>query len=198
MSVLVQGFLLGKLLKRYSPQRLAVVGLVSSTLAYASWGAASEGWMMFAVIFLNVAGYTVTASIQSIISSAADAHNQGQTLGAVSSLNSLMAVIAPLVSAPLLIMVSHFPQGDWRIGAPLYFSAVLQGAALVLAVLHFRSQRRGQVADDQLLATPARLSTSMAPKSPAVWSKDCSGRLQRHAALGIARRAPVRRTTVKD
>jgi len=146
MSALVQGFLLGKLLKRYSPQRLAVVGLVSSTLAYALWGAASEGWMMFAVIFLNVAGYTVTASIQSIISSAAESHNQGQTLGAVSSLNSLMAVVAPLISAPLLALVSHFPQGDWRIGAPLYFCAVLQGAALVLAFLHFRSQRRGRLA----------------------------------------------------
>jgi len=146
MSVLVQGFLLGKLLKRYSPQRLAVVGMVSYTLSYAVWGMANEGWMLFAVIFLNVAGYTVTASIQSIISSAADAHNQGQTLGAVSSLNSLMALIAPLISAPLLGLVSHFPQGDWRIGAPLYFSAVLQGAALVLAVLHFRSQRRVRLA----------------------------------------------------
>lgn len=142
MSVLVQGFLLGKLLKRFSPQRLAVIGLVSSTLAYALWGAGSEGWMMFAVIGLNVFGYTVTASMQSIISSAAEAHNQGQTLGAVSSLNSLMAVIAPLVSAPLLSMVSHFPQGDWRIGAPFYFCAALQGASLVLAFMHFRGQRR--------------------------------------------------------
>jgi len=148
MSALVQGFLLGKLLKRYSPQRLAVVGMVSSTLAYALWGAASEGWMLIAVIFLNVAGYTVTASIQSIISSAAEAHNQGQTLGAVSSLNSLMAVIAPLVSAPLLAMVSHFPPGDWRIGAPLYFSALLQGTALTLAVLHFRAQRRARLAGE--------------------------------------------------
>jgi DHA1 family tetracycline resistance protein-like MFS transporter len=145
MSALVQGFLLGRLLKRYSPQRLAVVGMVSYTVSYAVWGIASEGWMMFAVIFLNVAGYTVNASIQSIISSAAEAHNQGQTLGAVSSLNSLMAVIAPLVSAPLLVMVSHFPAGDWRIGAPLYFSALLQGTALVLAVLHFRAQRRARL-----------------------------------------------------
>lgn len=147
MSVLVQGVLLGRLLKRFSPQRLAVIGLVSSTLTYALWGAASEGWMMFAVIILNVFGYTVTASMQSIISSAAESHNQGQTLGAVSSLNSLMAVIAPLISAPLLSMVSHFPQGDWRIGAPFYFCAALQAASLVLAFLHFRSQRRVRITE---------------------------------------------------
>ena len=142
MSVIVQGGLLGVLLKRYSPQRLALAGLVSSTLAFALWGAATQGWMMYAVIFANVLGYMVTASMQGIISSAADATNQGQTLGAVSSLNSLMAVIAPAIGAPLLGLVSHLPQGDWRIGAPFYFCAALQFTALVLAWIHFRRARR--------------------------------------------------------
>ena len=57
---------------------------------------------MYAVIFVNVLGATVTASIQSIISGAADARSQGRTLGAVSAINSLMAVVAPLLGAPLL------------------------------------------------------------------------------------------------
>ena len=138
MSVIVQGFLLGPLVKRLGAQRLTLIGLVSSTLAYAMWGAATAGWMMFAVIFVNVLGATVTASIQSIISSAADARSQGRTLGAVSSLNSLMAVVAPVIGAPLLRMVSHLPMGDWRIGAPFYFCAALQAASLLLAVWHFR------------------------------------------------------------
>ncbi|WP_442781919.1 TCR/Tet family MFS transporter [Collimonas fungivorans] len=142
MSVIVQGVLLGPLLKRFSPQRLAVIGLVSSTAAYILWGVASQSWMMYAVIFANIFGATVNASIQSIISGAVDSHSQGQALGAVSSLNSLMAVIAPVIGAPLLGAVSHLPKGDWRIGAPFYFCAVLQLAALVLAFLHFRRQRR--------------------------------------------------------
>ena len=142
MSVIVQGFLLGRLLQRYSARRLTVLGLVSSTIAYALWGAATEGWMMFAVVFANVLGYTVNASIQSIISSAADASSQGKMLGASSAINSLAAVSAPLISAPLLGMVSHLPQGDWRIGAPYYFCALLQGIALVLAVRHFRRERK--------------------------------------------------------
>jgi DHA1 family tetracycline resistance protein-like MFS transporter len=141
MSVIVQGFLLGRLLRKTSPRRLAVAGLVSATLAYAGWGLATEGWMIYAVIGLNVLGYTVNAAIQSIISSAADARSQGHILGAVNSLNSLMAVAAPLCSAPLLAAVSHLPHGDWRIGAPFYFCALLQGAALTLAIVHFRSQR---------------------------------------------------------
>ena len=146
MSALVQGVLLGRLLKRFSPQRLAIAGLVSSTLAYIGWGAATEGWMMFAVIICNVLGFTVAASIQSIISGAADASTQGRTMGAVSSLQSLMAVVAPVLAAPLLGTVSHLPRGDWRIGAPFYFCALVQFAALVLAWLHFSAARRARVA----------------------------------------------------
>jgi len=146
MSVLVQGVLLSSLLKRFSPQRLAVIGLVSSTLAYFFYGAATEGWMMYAVIVANLLGFTVAASIQSIISSAADARTQGQTMGAVSSLMSLMAVGGPLIGPPLLALVSDLPQGDWRIGAPFYVCAALQGAALLAAWLHFRGARRARLA----------------------------------------------------
>ena len=138
VSVLVQGVLLGPLIKRFAAPCLAVIGLVSSTIAYAAWGASTEGWMMYAVVFCNLLGFTVTASIQSLISAAADARNQGETMGSVSSINSFMAVIAPLISAPLLGMVSHLPPGDWAIGTPLYFGAVLQGAGLVFAWLHIR------------------------------------------------------------
>jgi DHA1 family tetracycline resistance protein-like MFS transporter len=141
VSAIVQGLLLGRLLKRFTPRRLAVLGLTSSMLAFLFWGAATEGWMMFAVIFVNILGATVSASIQSIISSAADPRSQGRALGAVGGLNSLMAVIAPVLGAPILAMVSHLPKGDWRIGAPFYFCALLQCTALVLAVVHFRRTR---------------------------------------------------------
>lgn len=146
MSVVVQGGLLGMLLKRFSPQRLALAGLLSSSIGFALWGAATQGWMMYVVIIANVLGYTVTASLQSIISNAASADNQGRTLGAVSSLNSLMAVVAPVFGAPLLGMVSHLPRGDWRIGAPFYFCALLQAAAMLLAWTHFRGARRERLA----------------------------------------------------
>ena len=97
---------------------------------------------MYPVIFANLLGVAVAATVQSLISSAADARNQGQTMGALSGLNSLMAVIAPAFGAPLLGLVSHLPAGDWRIGTPMYFCALLQALALVLAVMHFRRTQR--------------------------------------------------------
>ncbi len=141
-SVVVQGFLLRHLLKWLSPQKLAVWGLLSSALAYALWGAATEGWMMFAVIGVNLLGGTVAAAVNSMISAAADSRSQGQTLGAVSSLGSLMAVLAPMLGAPLLAVVSDLPRGDWRIGAPFYFCAALQSVSLFLAWWHIRRHRQ--------------------------------------------------------
>lgn len=151
MSVLVQGVFLGRLLKRFSPQRLAIMGLISSSLCYVLWGAATEGWMLIAVIFFNVLGFASTAAMQSIIANAADPSTQGRTAGAVASLNSMMAVLAPAIGAPLLATVSHLPHGDWRIGAPFYFCALLQAASTLIALRHFRRARLKR----QALATAA-------------------------------------------
>jgi MFS transporter, DHA1 family, tetracycline resistance protein len=142
VSALVQGVLLSRLLKKFGATRLAQWGLLSSTLGFAGWGLATEGWMMYVVIFANLLGSAVAASMQSIISSAAPPEKQGQTMGALSSLGSLMAVIAPAFGAPLLALVSHLPASDWRVGAPMFFCAALQGVALLLAWTHFRKARR--------------------------------------------------------
>jgi DHA1 family tetracycline resistance protein-like MFS transporter len=139
MTVFVQGWLLKHLLKRFAPQKLAVMGLVSSSLAYLGWGLATSGWMMYAVIGLNVLGFAATSALNSIVSNAADARTQGQTMGSVGSLNSLMAVVAPVVGATLLGIVSHRPAGDWLMGLPFYFCAALQLIGTSLAIRHFRT-----------------------------------------------------------
>jgi DHA1 family tetracycline resistance protein-like MFS transporter len=142
MSVLVQGVFLGRLLKRFSPQRLTIMGLVSSSLCFALWGAVPEGWMLYPAIFINVLGFAAQAAMQSIIANAADPSTQGRTAGAVGSLNSMMAVLAPAIGAPLLATVSHLPHGDWRIGAPFYFCAALQAVSMLVALRHFRRAKR--------------------------------------------------------
>jgi DHA1 family tetracycline resistance protein-like MFS transporter len=144
MSALVQGVLLRHLLKRFSPQRLATVGLIASALTYLGFGLATQGWMIFVVIVVGtLLGGGAQAAIQSLVSNAADAHSQGQTAGSVASLTSLMAVLAPTIAAPLLGIVSHLPRGDMRIGLPFFFCALLQAAGAIIAFLHFRRQRAG-------------------------------------------------------
>lgn len=142
VSVLMQGLLLGKLLQRFGPQRLTLVGMLSAALAYLLWGLSSSGTMMLLVICLNLLGPVVSACVQSLISGATDAASQGRAMGAISGINSLAAVSGPLIGTPLLGVVSHLARTDWRVGAPFYFCALLQTLGLVLALRHFRRHPR--------------------------------------------------------
>ncbi|MDE2400978.1 MAG: MFS transporter [Burkholderiales bacterium] len=144
MAVIVQGGLLRHLQKFVSSSRLASIGLVSATLAFVAWGAVPAGWMMYAVIVINVFGYAVNPTIQGLISNAIDPKKQGESMGALSSINSVSAIVGPLLGAPVLATVSHYPQGDWRLGAPFYFCAVLQAMAAWIGIRHF--SRRHSVA----------------------------------------------------
>ena len=72
-----------------------------------------------------------------------------------------MAVVAPMVAAPLLGLMSHLPKGDWRIGAPLYFCAALQVGALCMAVLYFRKHHQlvSSLAQSPGLTCPLRATS---------------------------------------
>ncbi len=141
VSVLMQGVLLKHILKRISTQRLAVIGMCSASLAYVAYGLATEAWMLFGIIVLNMFSAANGSNLQSIVSSAADEKIQGRTLGAVSSVNSLMAILAPVAGAGMLALVSNAPPGDIRLGLPFFVGGLIQFLALGLAVWHFQRQR---------------------------------------------------------
>jgi DHA1 family tetracycline resistance protein-like MFS transporter len=140
MAAVVQGGLLGLLLKKWGERRLVVAGLASGAVAYVAYGLTTAGWLMYAIIFANILAFAVGPALTAMVSKAADPSEQGVSMGSVSSLNSLMAVLAPFLGTPLLAEVSHLPAGDWRIGAPFFLSAVLAFVALVLAAWHFSRQ----------------------------------------------------------
>ncbi len=131
---LVQGLLLSRLLKWFGRRHLVLIGLTSATLAYIAYGLASAGWVMYVIIFCNLFAMAAGPPLQSIVSEAADASDQGATLGALSSLSSLMIVIAPVLGATLFAQVGHLPAGDWRLGAPFFLASLLAFLALLFAL----------------------------------------------------------------
>jgi MFS transporter, DHA1 family, tetracycline resistance protein len=136
-AALAQGWLLGRLLKRFGELRTALLGLASGFLAYVFYGAATAGWMMYAIIIANLLGFTAGPALQGIVSKSVDANKQGVTMGSLTAISSIMGVIGPLTSAPLLAFVGHLNPRDWRAGATFYLCAILQAIALALAIRHF-------------------------------------------------------------
>ncbi|MDN3922078.1 MFS transporter [Roseateles violae] len=153
MSVLMQGVLLKPLLKHVALNRLVLTGLAISVLTNTGIGFATQGWMVYACIVIGGLGYAIGPALQSQISKAASASNQGETMGAVAALNSLMAVVAPPVGLGLMYLVAELPKSDLRIGAPFFFIAVLQALSLYFASRYFALQSRHD--------EPAAASTSL-------------------------------------
>jgi DHA1 family tetracycline resistance protein-like MFS transporter len=143
MAAIVQGGLLGVLLKHLGERRVVLLGLLSGTLTYIAYGLTTVGWLMYVFIAANVFAFAVGPALHAIVSKAAPRAEQGLAMGALSSLSSLLAAAAPLLGAPLLAEVSHYPQNDWRIGAPFFLSAALSAVALVLAARHFARRAVG-------------------------------------------------------
>jgi MFS transporter, DHA1 family, tetracycline resistance protein len=141
VAAIVQGGLLSPLLRRFGDVRLVLLGLTIGTCAYVLYGLAQQGWMMYAIIIGNFLSFAAGPALQGMVSNAVDPTEQGVTMGALNSINSIMFVVAPMIGAPLLALVSRTAPSDWRIGATFYVSAALQIVALVVARRHFATRR---------------------------------------------------------
>jgi DHA1 family tetracycline resistance protein-like MFS transporter len=141
MATVVQGGLMGRLLRNFGEVRLALLGLATGAVAFLLYGLAQEGWMIFVIIVAHFLSFAVPPALQAIVSKSVEVNEQGVTLGSLSSINSFMFIVAPLIGAPLLGRVSQLPASDWRVGATFYVSALLQTLALALAWRHFSRRR---------------------------------------------------------
>ena len=141
-SVIMQGFLLGRVIKRLGEARTAIFGLSSSCLVLLMYGLAQQGWIMYLLIPCNLLGYAATPAIQAIFSKAVDARSQGAVMGSLASLGSVMSVFATLIGTTLFAQVGHFPKGDLALGAPFFLASLAQGMALLISMKHFSNVKK--------------------------------------------------------
>lgn len=141
VATIVQGGMLRRLLQRFGEVRLGMSALAVGTVAYVLYGLAQHGWMMYAIIVGNFLSFAAGPALQGIVSNAVGPGEQGVTMGALNSIQSIMFVVAPAIGTPLLAAVSHLPPSDWRVGASFYFSALLQAIAFFVARRHFAYRR---------------------------------------------------------
>jgi DHA1 family tetracycline resistance protein-like MFS transporter len=89
------------------------------------YGLATEGWMMITILVTTSVFMVTQPAIQSLLTSTAPPEAQGELQGSLVSLQSLAAIINPLITSRLF---AHFnaPEASPRIpGAPYFFSALV-------------------------------------------------------------------------
>jgi DHA1 family tetracycline resistance protein-like MFS transporter len=141
VTVIVQGGLLGRLISHLGERRVILVGIFSGVLAYAGYGLATQGWMLYVIIACTFLAFASVITLQGIVSKAAGPEEQGRTMGALSALTSLMGVAAPIIANTILAQVTFLPASDWRVGAPFFLCSVMQATAFVIAWRHYAVQR---------------------------------------------------------
>lgn len=98
----VQGGLARRLIPALGERRALLLGLLMGVVAYAGYGLATSGWMIFVVIVIGSLGGISQPACNALITRAAGATEQGAVQGALASLNSVAGIIGPLIGGSVL------------------------------------------------------------------------------------------------
>ena len=94
---------------------------------------ATEGWMIYPLIFVGALSGMAPPAINSIASSRVDRSAQGELAGAGASVNAIATILSPIVMTQTLFYFS-------RDGAPIHFPGapfLVAASATLLALLPF-------------------------------------------------------------
>jgi MFS transporter, DHA1 family, tetracycline resistance protein len=131
---LVQGVLLGVLVKKMGEKRLVVVALMVGALEFVCFGLAAQGWMIYAAIAVMFIGGASGPALMGLLSNNVSQAEQGAVMGASTGIAAAMMVVAPLIATPILAATNHFPPGDWRFGTVFYAAAAMQCVSVWLVL----------------------------------------------------------------
>jgi MFS transporter, DHA1 family, tetracycline resistance protein len=122
-----QGGLIGPLVKRFDEHRLFAAGALLSGLGLAAWAfTASTAWLLASLVPMSLGQGLVTTLNRSLVTKAVDREEIGGTLGLMSSLESGINILAPLIGGVLIGSI-----GAWAPG--LLASALMLWSALFIA-----------------------------------------------------------------
>jgi DHA1 family tetracycline resistance protein-like MFS transporter len=127
-SAIVMGLVMPRLVPVLGEWKTALIGLVVCLLGFVGYAAASQGWMVYAVIAATAMESIADAPLRSIAASKVPASAQGELQGAMSSLSSLTTIIGPLVFTQLF---------GWFTGpsAPVTFAGMPYAASAIFILV---------------------------------------------------------------
>src|SRR5262245_7406723 len=105
MAAIVQGGLTRVVVQRIGEEKAAVLGMAIAALAYAGYGLASAGWMIYGILVFGSLGGITGPAVQGLISRSVGANEQGGVQGSLTSLMSITGIIGPPIATRLF---SHF------------------------------------------------------------------------------------------
>lgn len=138
-TAIVQGGLLGILVKKWGEEKTAKIGLFFCALEPLLFGVSPQGFWFYIVLVICILAAAAAPAMQAQVSRAVAADKQGIAMGALSSLTSITQVLAPFIGLTLLSKFTHAPGAlqTLQAGAPFFGAAAIQLVGLTLAMIYF-------------------------------------------------------------
>lgn len=138
-GAIVQGFLVRKIIPRLGERHSAMAGAVLNACGYALIATAPVGGVVLAGIVFMSMGAITNPSIQGMVSAMVGPTRQGETQGALSSIQGLTAIFSPLVATTVFAFFTSTAAPFMFAGAP-FVGSVLAFMVVLWAVfrVHLR------------------------------------------------------------
>jgi DHA1 family tetracycline resistance protein-like MFS transporter len=147
MAVIMQGFLIRKLVPLFGEARLALAGLVLMAIGFALVAVVPAGWMLYPALgVMSIGSGMATPSLTSLISRRVSAREQGSVLGGTQALTSLTMIVGPLFAGLIFDLIG--PASPYLAG-----TALIGAAAAVLAAALRPELDRGKVLEPKPAAS---------------------------------------------
>lgn len=138
-AVLVQGGLVAVVVRRAGEKGAMLGGLAMATVAFVIYGAATSSAVFAVAIVLHALGGMVGPAAQGMVSRTVGADEQGQVQGALASLQSLTAIVSPVLGGWLFARFNGPDALAPVPGMPFFVGAGLLVFGFVLARRVLRS-----------------------------------------------------------
>ena len=126
-SVIVQGGLMGPVVKRLGERRALLLGLACGVTGFVIYGFAGVGWVFLIGIPISALWGFAGPATQALITQQVGADVQGRVQGALMSLVSLAGIFGPMLFAGTFALFisdkapAHIPGAPWLLAAALLF-----------------------------------------------------------------------------
>lgn len=126
----VQGGLTGRIIARIGERRALVLGLSAASVSFLAFAFITRSWQAYALFLISAISGTIFPAMQGLMSRMVDATRQGALQGGIGSMNSVAAILGPLMLTQTLATgVDHgFP------GAAFLLASLLAATALAIVV----------------------------------------------------------------
>jgi MFS transporter, DHA1 family, tetracycline resistance protein len=131
LSIVVQLVLTPRIMPRLGERRAAVIGLAAAAATLLAYAFTTQGWQVYAFFLVGCLGAFAYPALNGILTRMVDATRQGALQGGLGAMNSVAAVVGPLLAAQSLAWGS---ERGFDGSAFLIASLLIGASALIVAL----------------------------------------------------------------